>query len=80
MCRGRRARILLHLHIQREKIDMVGVLVAETIHPACMCEDAGGRKAWSAVVNDVEFFPSIKCNLVEKLNVGLGQFAGFFFV
>jgi hypothetical protein len=59
---------------------MVGVLVAETIHPACMCEDAGGRKAWSAVVNDVEFFPSIKCNLVEKLNVGLGQFAGFFFV
>jgi hypothetical protein len=41
---GRRVRILLHLHIQREKIvlrekaELVGVLVAETIHPACMCE------------------------------------------
>ena len=46
MCRGRRARILLHLHIQREKIvqgaELVGVLVAETIHPACICE-GGGR-------------------------------------
>ena len=48
MCRGRRARILLHLHIQLEKgqsfegAELVGVLVAETIHPACMCE-GGGR-------------------------------------
>ena len=48
MCRGRRARILLHLHIQLEKgqsfegAELVGVLVAETIHPVCMCE-GGGR-------------------------------------
>jgi hypothetical protein len=94
MCRGRRARILLHLHIQLEGTvlrgsragrrfgcrnhpsslracvreedaggreagahsttptytvrrdgparELVGVLVAETIHPACMCE-GGGR-------------------------------------
>jgi hypothetical protein len=47
MCRGRRARILLHLHIQLEGqscegAELVGVLVAETIHPACMGE-GGGR-------------------------------------
>ena len=47
MRRGRRARILLHLHIQRKRescegAELVGVLVAETIHPACMCE-GGGR-------------------------------------
>ena len=52
MCRGRRARILLHLHIQRKRescegAELVGVLVAETIHPACMCEGGGpgGREA-----------------------------------
>ena len=29
-----------------EVAELVGVLVAETIHPACMCEeDAGGREA-----------------------------------
>jgi hypothetical protein len=47
MCRGRRTRILLHLHIQLEGLscegaELVCVLVAETIHPACMCE-GGGR-------------------------------------
>jgi hypothetical protein len=44
MCRGRRARILLHLQKGRscEVVELVGVLVAETIHPACMCE-GGGR-------------------------------------
>jgi hypothetical protein len=49
MCRGRRARIPLHPHIQLEgtvlrgsRACVVGVLVAETIHPACMCE-GGGR-------------------------------------
>jgi hypothetical protein len=40
-------RILLHLHIQLEGTrscegaEVVGVLVAETIHPACMCEGGG---------------------------------------
>ena len=46
MCRGRRTRILLHLHIQLEGgscegAELVCVLVAETIHPACMCEGGG---------------------------------------
>jgi hypothetical protein len=39
-------RILLHLHIQLEGTvcegaELVSVLVAETIHPACMCEGGG---------------------------------------
>ena len=47
MCRGRRSHILLHLHIQLEGgscegAELVGVLVAKSIHPACMCE-GGGR-------------------------------------
>jgi hypothetical protein len=49
MCRGRRTRILLHLHIQLkgkggscEGAELVGVLGADTIHPACMCV-GGGR-------------------------------------
>jgi len=47
MCRGRRTHILLHLHIQRERIVLRGSradqhLVAETIHPACVCQ-GGGR-------------------------------------
>jgi hypothetical protein len=47
MCRGRRTRILLHLHIQRKRqscegAELVSVLVAETIRPACMGE-GGGR-------------------------------------
>jgi hypothetical protein len=47
MCRGRRARILLHLHIQLEGTVLRGSrvgrrFVAEIIHPACMCE-GGGR-------------------------------------
>jgi hypothetical protein len=49
MCRGRRAHILLHLHIKLEgtvlrgsrRIQRESVLVAETIHPACMCEGGG---------------------------------------
>ena len=48
MCRGRRTRIRLHTYIYSqtgrpcEVAELVGVLVAETIHPACMCE-GGGR-------------------------------------
>ena len=51
MCRGRRARILLHLHMiysgKREACEgakLVSVLFSETIHPACILseEDAGG--------------------------------------
>jgi hypothetical protein len=46
MCRGRRTRILLHLHIQLEgtvlRGSRAGRRFAETIHPACMCE-GGGR-------------------------------------
>jgi hypothetical protein len=58
MCRGRRARILLHLNIQLEGTqgqscegaELVCVLVAETIHPACMCEGGGrgGERGWRA--------------------------------
>ena len=47
MCRGRRARILLHLHIQREKIVLRGIRAGRRSDcrnhpPACMCE-GGGR-------------------------------------
>ena len=54
MCRGRRARILLYLHIQREKIVMRGSRAGRRSgcrnHPSCVyvCvreEDAGGREA-----------------------------------
>ena len=55
MCRGRWTHILLHLHIQSEGrpcevAELVGVLVAETIHPACMCEGGGrgGERGWHA--------------------------------
>ena len=58
MCRGRRARILLHLHIQREKI--VSSPAREPSRSAfwlqkpsilCVCvreEDAGGEKGGRA--------------------------------
>jgi hypothetical protein len=52
MCRGRRARILLHLHIQREKIVLRGSRAGRRFgcrnYPSCVCvreEDAGGREA-----------------------------------
>jgi hypothetical protein len=63
MCRGRRARILLHLHIQLEGqscegAELVGVLVAETIHPACMCEGGAVCVYVSCVSSsrELEFF------------------------
>ena len=46
MCRGRgRAFYYIYIYSGKRKsgegAELVGVLVAETIHPACMCEGGG---------------------------------------
>jgi hypothetical protein len=63
MCRGRRARILLHLHIQREKIVLRGTRSGRRFgcrnHPSCVYV-LGRRTSSSSSDKYVRFYVQAK--------------------